>query len=258
VVRDVGGATLASGSSSVTFKAPPGATVYLSVSAYSAPLAWSVQLTDAGVDDHGDGVSDATVLTLDAGVAGVLEMSNDFDAFRVAPALGQIVQVTVQGAGFSPLVQVLTPNGSVLTQSSYSSTSTVTVGFWANTPGEWTTRVSASTTSAPLGYTVSARVAVDDYPTATAVPAGQLVTGALDYVGDTDVLLVPMTAGTPRSFTLTGNLRGTVTDGSGAWVATLYSGSPRTLTPSTTGTWRVELAFDYGANLVPSWTFIAQ
>lgn len=255
-VRDASGTTLANASSSVSFKAA--ATVFVSISSYSAPLAWSVQLTDLGLDDHGDGASDATALSFDGGVAGVLEVSSDVDAFRVTPALGQIVQVTVQGSGFAPLLQLVSPSGSTVAQSSYGSSSTVTVGFSNNVAGAWTARVSTASATAAVGYTVSARTVVDDYPAPTPVTLGQLVSGSVDFVGDVDVLLLPLTAGTVRTLTLTGSVRATVTDGSGGWVATLYSGSVRTLTPSTTGTYRVEIAFDYGANLVPAWTFVAQ
>ncbi|MFZ5446274.1 MAG: calcium-binding EGF-like domain-containing protein [Myxococcota bacterium] len=262
VVRDAAATVIVSGSTSVSFKVPAGGgTFFLTVSSYSStlPLAWSVTASDLGPDDHGDVANEATSLAFDAGVSGVLEVATDIDAFRVSPAFGEIVQVTVQGTNFSPQVQVQTPSGTTATQT-YGVGTTVTVGFLNNVVnGVWTTRVSTSSlTSTSVSYTVSARTVVDDYPTPTAISVGQLTSGVIDYGGDVDALLVPMTAGASRSLTLSGTVRATVTDGSGAYVTTLYSGSSRTLTAATTGTYRVDISFDYGSSPVAPWTFIAQ
>lgn len=253
---EAGASVLASGYASanaaVSFKPPaPVSAVAVRVSSYGDTARYTVTVTDLGADDHGDSRADATALVLDgAATAGTLETSTDVDAFTVSAAAGEVVLLDcTTTSGSACALRLLDPQGSTVAQT-YGG-ATARTGYLA-TSGTWLLEVrgnSSGTTGG--GYTLAATKGSDDVTTTTALTLGTARTGTIDYVGDTDVFSLALTAGTAVSVTVTSGARVTVTPPSGGYGQTIYGGYTSTYTPTTTGTYTFSVGADYASSLAP-------
>ncbi len=88
---------------------PAAGTAYFAVRPFSSSTLgpWAMQVTDLGLDDHGDTAATATALTVGAAATpGVLQFSGDDDAFSFVAAPGALAfQVVTTGVGTSLTVQ---------------------------------------------------------------------------------------------------------------------------------------------------------
>ncbi|MEW5740767.1 MAG: hypothetical protein AB1938_17700 [Myxococcota bacterium] len=234
----------------VTFEAP---TAALTIEVSSGSTAtWSVEVTDLGVDDHGDTAATGTALTLGAApAAGAIEVSGDVDVFTVANvAANDVILFTCQSAnGCSVAAQ--NPVGIQVASDYGSGASPLVIGFRAAVPGTYSFAVRAYSTGGTSTYTVRAEAGTDDHADTTAaatpVSLGVATAGVINFPSDVDVFSIALTAASQRSVTLSGSsVRGNLTGPSGSYVGYVSSSYPFTFTPSMTGTYVIQVTRDYG------------
>jgi hypothetical protein len=95
--------------SPASFAAPASATYQVVFGSWygSSTGAYTLVLTDVGVDDHGDTAADATPIALGASTSGSIEYAGDLDWLSLATEAHHIYRVTVVPSGLSASVRVL-------------------------------------------------------------------------------------------------------------------------------------------------------
>lgn len=238
---------------SVSFKAPAAA---LSVEVSAGGTAtWSVEVTDLGVDDHGDTAATGTALTLGAApTAGTIEVPGDVDVFTVAGVAANDVLAFTCTSATGCRVDVRGPSGVLVTSDYAYGATPLQLGFRAGVPGTYAFAVTAYGSSGTAPYTVQVATGSDDHgdtvATATALTLGVPASGVINFSTDVDVFTFAATAGAQRTVTLSGSyVRAQVLSPTGGYVANIYANSsyPYTFTPSTAGTYSVHVARDYSA-----------
>ncbi|HEY0881585.1 MAG TPA: hypothetical protein VGD87_08650, partial [Archangium sp.] len=198
-VLDGSGNPIPSGTNTSAFLATTSGTwsVEISGGQYSSTLgAYSLAVTDLGVEDHGATQGTATPVTTGTPTAGRLDFLSDVDVFSFAAVVDHIYRVTVTGVS-SPTIEVRTSSNVQVTSSPYSSV----VSFIA--PANGTLFVSLSSYSSygtSNGYTLNVEdVGVDDHggtvATATPIILGATTAGSVQYRNDVDLFSVPVTPG---------------------------------------------------------------
>lgn len=161
--------------------------------------AWTVSVSDVGVDDHGDTAATATPLTLSApATAGSLQFSADVDAFSVGPVqAGDIVRFSLSG-GTAARRSLRLQSAGVPVDGVLDGVATLQLGIRADAPGTVVGLVSGGWPW-PDPFTLSAELVTDDDgdspSTATPLTLGVPATGREDYPGDLDYFSVNLAAG---------------------------------------------------------------
>ncbi len=146
------------------------------------------------VDDHGDGVDDATVAAVGADVEGAIDYEGDIDYFRFTAEEGQPYQIDVAlGSLPDSLLALLNPDGWKLKYNDDHGDSRTSRVVWL-APGseDYYLVVKASGFDDVGSYTltVSHSTIVDDHGNdiddATVAAVGVDVNGVIDYEGDID------------------------------------------------------------------------
>ncbi|MBL8910670.1 MAG: hypothetical protein JNM17_08220 [Archangium sp.] len=208
---------------------------------------FTVTVTDAGADDHGDDRATATTLTTNGGAqSGVLETGSDVDAFLISTTAGEIVQL----ASANVLLVVRNPSDQTMFQ--YENAGAVNVGFISPSGGNWVVLVRQRfSSSASTPYTLTATRGVDDFTTTTPMTLGVPRTGNLDYSGDTDVFSISLTSGTTYNTVISNGARGEIRNPTGSYVGTIYSFSS-TFNPTISGTYTITVRDDFSqASSIP-------
>ena len=133
----------------IGWKASTGAQ-YVRVSPYSSSSsgAYTLTITDVGLDDHGDSHQTATAIPLTGSpVSGVLEIASDVDFFSVSLSAGSHT-ATLSASSYAELTVYSTHGSSVLGRGSGSVTFTApTVGTYYMTVNDWAERAAGVTYS---------------------------------------------------------------------------------------------------------------
>lgn len=244
----------------VSFKPPAGVSdVHVRVSSSISDTArYAMTVTDIGADDHGDTRVDGTPLVLDAtATLGVLETTTDVDAFTLSTPPGQVVALTCTTAsGLACGVRLLDPYGALVFQANPGPL--VRTGY-LSTNGSWLVEVRTNIGSSfGSSYTLVATRGNDDVPAPTPLAEGTPRSGTIDYLGDTDVFTLPLTAGTPVDITVTAGARVKVTPPQGGTSVTISGGYVRSYTPTTTGTFTLTVEPETPGTALVAYTLTVQ
>jgi hypothetical protein len=203
-LSDLGGVSLASSSYGTTttaaFRATSTSTAFAQVAGYSTYLgAYTLTLTDAGVDDHADTAVGATPLAAGASLSGNIQFAYDKDVFSFTTVANHAYRFNC-GSGTTYVCALVVRDAAGTLVTSATSGSATTTSFLAPSAGTWTVEVSGY--SSYLGaYTLAlVDVGVDDHgnTAATATPitvGGAAVAGNVQFGGDKDVFSFAATAG---------------------------------------------------------------
>lgn len=247
-VRDAAQATIATTSygTSVTsgFKATTAGPYTVEVrNYYSYTGSWTLTLTDAGVDDHGDTAATGTNLAVGGpAVAGNIQVQGDKDVF-VFTATANTVYRFACTATTSYLCTLVARSPTLVTLSSSTYGLSTVVAFKAATAGQHSIEVSGYSTY--LGsYSVQLSTLSDDFGdtpgTGASLALGVTRTGNLDYAADVDYFTVTLVAGASYTVTVTAtSIANTLYDPT-LGVVTLSAG--RTFTAASSGTYYLRIA----------------
>ncbi|MGC4119685.1 MAG: hypothetical protein QM765_34960 [Myxococcales bacterium] len=236
----------------VQFRAASSGLHHLSVArdnSYDSGSAFTVLVTDLGVDDHGDAPTTATPMTLGASTVGSVQFSGDVDWLSLATSAGHVYRVSVTPMGFSAKVRLVGIDGvaEVATQSSYAPMAFV---FQSSATGSYFVSVASQYTGGIGSNTVLAEDLGTDDAGNTLATAAPLVVGAgpvagaiqYQYPADVDVYAFQAAAG---SLTLDLTLQGAlatswkVTSPAGSTIASGAGPGTAALTLPSAGTWYV-------------------
>ncbi len=209
-VRDAAGATVITttyATSVVTgFKATSAGPYTVEVrNYYGYTGTWTLTVTDAGADDHGDTPDAGTSVTVGAtAVAGNIQATGDKDVFVFTAAADTVYRFTCTTTA-SYLCNLVARSPALATLSSSSYGTSTTVAFKAATAGVYSVEVSGYS-SYTGAYSVQVSTVSDDHGdtpgTGSALTLGTTRTGNLDYAGDVDYFAVSLTAGTTYTVTV--------------------------------------------------------
>jgi hypothetical protein len=209
-VRDAAGATVITttyATSVVTgFKATSAGPYTVEVrNYYGYTGTWTLTVTDAGADDHGDTPDAGTSVTVGAtAVAGNIQATGDKDVFVFTAAADTVYRFTCTTTA-SYLCNLVARSPALATLSSSSYGTSTTVAFKAATAGVYSVEVSGYS-SYTGAYSVQVSTVSDDHGdtpgTGSALTLGATRTGNLDYAGDVDYFAVSLTAGTTYTVTV--------------------------------------------------------
>lgn len=236
----------------LTFKAPAGASTMHVVASntFGDSTPYTLTVTDLGVDDHGDTAADATLLSLGgAATPGVLETTSDVDAFKVAAAAGEIVDITCTTTAANTCgLRIINPQGTTAGQAPVSASSRLA---YLATSGDWLVNVQGTTSGGTPGgaYSLVTTKGTDDVTSTTPLTLGTPRAGRIDYLGDTDVFSLNLTAGAAVTVTVSLGSRVTLALPSGGYAASWYGGYPATYTPSTSGTFSFTVTGDSSSSM---------
>ncbi|MFL5318060.1 MAG: hypothetical protein ACJ790_00290 [Myxococcaceae bacterium] len=277
-VRDSNGVSVGSSSygssTTVLFKAATGGTYTVDTYGYSSYTGtYSLTVTDAGADDHGDTAAAATSVTVGSTTNGNIQYGGDKDVFAFTAVANKIYKVgcTSTLTGLCVL-SVKDSSGVVLGSSTYGTSTQVL--FKATAAGTVTAEASSYSSSYTGAYQLSVTdMGADDHgdtpATATGITAGAAATaGNIQYGGDKDVFAFTAAANHIYHFTCTTSASDlcvlTVRDSAGTTVTTtsystsstatfiatsaqVYSVETRGYSSSYTGTYSMQL-FDDGVD----------
>ncbi len=199
-VRNASNGVVASSYNSVaSFIAPTNGSYFVMLSSYSSVSAYSLTVTDRGVDDHPNTSAGATALTLGTSLAGEIQYQGDVDFFSVPVIAGHHHLATCTNAGgTSCTVTVLTTAGVTIASTSASS------GIGFKPPAGATTvnlRVSSSYSSDVFRYQVVVTdLGADDHGDARAdatalVINAPAIAGVIETGSDVDAFTISASAG---------------------------------------------------------------
>ncbi len=202
-LQDPTGNRVGPGSSLYVFQAQSNGTYVVLASSYSSSSsyesgAYTCQVSDVGVDDHGNTREQASALPTGAGT-GAHQYIGDVDVFSTPTRVGRIYRATLSPSLQSSLTLVVSDaEGGNLASSSGSAPTTV--DFRATTA---TTVLSVGNSSSPLPagtYSVKLEeLAPDDHgdtpETATPVTLSAPFSGTLGFTGDTDTFSFSLAQG---------------------------------------------------------------
>ena len=170
----------------------------LSVAVSNGLMAYSCAAEDVGTDDHPDTATGALELSVPASGTGVLETSQDVDAFVFRPTAGRIYRATCSQRACG--LRVRGPDGQVLAERTFGGSVDAALA-WEAGPQAWVTlEVFFNTMLGAYGYTLEELGMEDDHGdtslTATALDAGTVRLGAMfESYRDVDTFTFPATAG---------------------------------------------------------------
>lgn len=173
---------------------------------YSYTGTWTLTVTDAGSDDHGDTAATGTLITVGAAAtAGNIQVGGDKDVFTFNATADTVYRFAcTSSASYVCSLIARSPTLVTLSTSSYG-TSTV-VAFKAATSGVHSVEVSGYSTYTGA-YSVMVSTLTDDHGdtpgTGSALALGVTRTGNLDYAADVDYFAISLTAGTTYTVTVT-------------------------------------------------------
>lgn len=199
-------------------------------------LAYSVTVTDQGIDDHAGTSAGATPLTVGTPISGSVQYASDVDAFAFTPVAGHVYEVSCTRSQGACSFLVKDPSGLVV-----ASAGSATTTFLAATAGRWLVEVSAgnsySSTLGPYSLTVN-DLGLEDHgsTTATATPLtlGTAIGGRIGFPQDVDVFSFTAVQGEIYAATLgpNGGARVEVRDAGNALVASSYNATVSFLAPT--------------------------
>lgn len=234
------------------FKATTSTTYTFEVGA-TALIGFTLLVEDLGPDDHGEDRASATVITLGATTptSGQLAIVEDVDAFRLAVNANDIVWLSLTTAqNQSVAMRVTSPTGSAVYLGGGSGAAQM--GFLAGETGDYLIEIRDGVAGA--AYSVSASLGMDDVTTVVPLTLGVTQQGSLDYVTDTDVFSISLSAS--AQVTVQGS-RATVTDPAGV-VTMVSAGVPTAITVSMPGTYRVTVGNTISARYRTSYSVVVQ
>ena len=213
-VRDAVGTSVATAYSSTaaltTFRAASSGRFTVQVSASSASYtgAYSLTVTDLGVDDHGDTAATATPITVGAAATpGVVQIAYDKDVFSFSATANSIYRFSCTStASYQCVLNARDPLGTSVASSSYSTASTL--AFRATTTGTYTVEVNGYSTYTGAYSVQVATSGADDHgdtpATATTITLGAAATtGEIQFASDKDVFAFTAVAGHIYKFSCT-------------------------------------------------------
>lgn len=238
-VKDASGVTVASSSYStgVSFKAASGGTFTVEVSySYSSGTvtAYTLTVTDVGLDDHGDTAAAATAITPGAAAtAGNIQYSADKDVFSFTTVASHVFSATCSSS--TSVCGLTVRNAAGTTVATSSGSSSAVASFLAATAATYTVEVSPPYS----GYLGSYQLAVSDSglddhgdtpAAATSLTVGGAATaGQIQFANDKDVFAFPTTVDHVYRFTCTSSTSSvcalTVRTPAGVTLTTTYSGT---------------------------------
>jgi hypothetical protein len=169
---------------------------------------YTYRVRDLGVDDHGDTLATATLITpMAAGVTGQIETVGDWDVFAFNATAGHIYDFTCTGAAGDCDLDLVDAAGTLLAQDTGSSSS-ARILYEIGPAGTYYLKLRFGNSSATVigNYTYQLKdLGVDDHgdtqATATLItPSATSSTGRIETVGDLDYLSFAATANTTYEF----------------------------------------------------------
>ncbi|MFT3706694.1 MAG: hypothetical protein QM817_03415 [Archangium sp.] len=156
-------------------------------------LAYTLSVTDQGVDDHGDTSATATAVMLGTATSGSLQYSSDVDVFSFTALANHVYAVTSGSTSVSMTVN--DPTSTVVASGS----STNSLNFVSTVAGRYTVALSNNFNTAG-GYTLTITdLGVEDHgstnATATPIVVGTPVNGTISSASDLDVFSLTPTIG---------------------------------------------------------------
>ncbi len=198
-IRDASNRLVTSSRSSVTsFLASSSGTFSIAASGdYSSnTLAYTVAVTDRGVDDHANTVTGATALALGSSLSGDIQYQDDLDVFSVTPVAGHHHRAKCTGTTEPCVVVVLDAVGTLLNAAYGNGTTSF------QTPvGATAVFVRVSSTSESARYSIlTVDLGADDFGDTKADGASLVVdaaatSGVLGIATDVDAFLISANAG---------------------------------------------------------------
>ena len=247
IVRDAAQATVISTSYGTTvttgFKATSAGPYTVEVrNYYSYTGTWTLALTDAGADDHGDTAAAGTSVTAGGtAVAGNIQVQGDKDVFVFNATVDTVYRFTCTSSA-SYLCNLVARSPTLVTLGSSSYGTSTVVAFKAATAGQHSVEVSGY--SGYTGtYSVQLSTLTDDHGdtpgTGSSLALGVTRTGNLDYAADVDYFAITLVAGTTYTVTVTAStIANTLYDPS-LGAVTL---SGRTFTAANSGTYYLRVS----------------
>ncbi len=155
------------------------------------------------VDDHANGVGDATSVAAGGAALGVVDYPGDVDMFVFEATEGELYQIDVAlGTLPDSEVSLLDPDELELASNDDYEDSSASRLFWeAPSSGSYYIKVLSAWGDGTGSYTLTVVVSdiVDDHADevggATSVMAGEIVPGGVDYPGDVDLFVFEATEG---------------------------------------------------------------
>lgn len=211
-----------SGSNSETvmqFRATKAGTYYFEVGDTSTYYTGNyVASAVIGADDYGNDQVGAASIAVGSTVSGKLELASDKDVFKFAVKAGTTYTFelkTQNSVGSTGLfMSGVDGSGSTNGQATYSKAGATDYRVYtANYTGDFYLTVDNNYNSGTAGYTLQVNTpAGDDFAASSAttglLAVGGKVTGALNYVGDSDWIKVKLVAGASYAFVLEGKASG--------------------------------------------------
>jgi hypothetical protein len=210
---------------------------------YSYTGTWTLTLTDAGLDDHGDTAATGTSLTAGgSAVAGNIQVQGDKDVFVFTAIANTVYRFTCTSSA-SYLCNLIARSPTLVTLSTSSYGTSTVVAFKAATAGQHSVEVSGYSTYTGT-YSVQLSTLSDDFGdtpgTGGSLALGVTRTGNLDYAADVDYFAITLVAGTTYTVTVTAtSIANTLYDPT-LGVVTLSTA--RTFTAASSGTYYLRIA----------------
>lgn len=168
---------------------------------------YTLTLTSAGVDDHGNTAAMATPLTLAAGTNGNIQYDSDADVFSFSAQAPHVYRVTCTPAtGVNYVCGIVIRNASGATVGSQGATSSGPVIVKAAASGTYTVEIRGFGSGYFGAYTVTViDEGIDDWPdtvvSAAPISVGMGYAGEIDFSGDRDVVSFTTLANHVHRFT---------------------------------------------------------
>lgn len=167
---------------------------------------WTLRLTDAGTDDHGDTAATGSSIAVGAAAtAGNIQVVGDKDVF-VFNATADTVYRFACTSSASYVCNLVARSPSLVTLSTSSYGTSTVVAFKAATTGQHSVEVSGYSTYLGV-YSVMVSTLADDHGDTpglgSSLALGVTRTGNLDYAADVDYFAISLTAGTTYTVTVT-------------------------------------------------------
>ena len=156
-------------------------------------------------DDHGDDIDDATAIRVGADVEGIIDYEGDSDYFRITVEEGRFYQIDVAlGTLPDSYLELLdSDDWRLASNDDYGDSPASRIVWEAPASGDYYLAVDDTGFGAQVGsytLTVSHSTIVDDHggsaADASAVTVGESIEGSVNYLGDEDVFLFQVEAGT--------------------------------------------------------------
>ncbi len=198
----------------LTYLAPSSGTYFLSCQGSSYNVkpdgTYTLKATDLGIDDHVDGLTTSSTVTVGGAITGDIQFVNDQDWFRIDLMVGTTYIFKLQGADSgkgtlaNPRLVLRDATGNYLYSDSDSGAGYDAL-FAYSPASSGTYYLAAQSEYASFTGTYTLSVGLDDFPgnAMTTLPVGGAVTGMIEYTSDQDKFLVDLTAGVEYVFDLT-------------------------------------------------------